>query len=95
MCLAVPGRIVSIREDDTGGLDRTGRVDFGGLSKEVSLACTPGAGVGDYVLVHVGMAIGVVDAAEATRVLGYLAEIEALDGSASAGGTTATGESPP
>ncbi len=95
MCLAVPGCIVSIREDGTGGLDRTGRVDFGGLSREVSLACTPGAGVGDYVLVHVGMAIGVVDADEARRVLGYLADIEALEAGADARGTTTGGKLPP
>jgi hydrogenase expression/formation protein HypC len=81
MCLAVPGRIVSIADGDP--LLRRGRVDFGGIFKEVSLACVPEAGVGAYVLVHVGLAISVVDEQEAERVFDYikqmgeLAELEA------------------
>ena len=51
---------------------RTGRVDFGGVVKEVSLAYVPEAGVGDYVLVHVGFAITVVDEAEAAQVFEHL-----------------------
>jgi hydrogenase expression/formation protein HypC len=76
MCLAVPGRLV----DTSGGdaLTRSGRVDFGGLIKEVSLALVPEARVGDYVLVHVGFALTRVDEAEAQRVLDALRQIDAL-----------------
>jgi hydrogenase expression/formation protein HypC len=73
MCLAVPGRILSITGD---GVIRAGRVDFGGLTKEVNLAYVPEAAPGDYVLVHVGFAIGTIDAAEAGRII---AELERLD----------------
>ena len=76
MCLAVPGRILSISGDDP--LMRVGRVDFGGVVKEVSLAYVPEASIGDYVLVHVGFAITVIDEAEAARVFEHLGEIEAL-----------------
>lgn len=73
MCLAVPGVIVSI----SGGspLERVGRVDFGGVVKEINLAFVPEAAIGDYVLVHVGVAIGTIDADEARRVFDYLREI--------------------
>jgi hydrogenase expression/formation protein HypC len=77
MCLAVPGRIVSVVEGD--GLSRTGRVDFGGIRKEVSLAFVPEALEGDYVLVHVGFAIARVDELEARKVFEYLKEIDALE----------------
>ena len=76
MCLAVPGRIESIAE--AGPLMRTARVDFGGVTREVNLACVPEAATGDYVLVHVGFALSVIDPAEAERIFGYLKEIEAL-----------------
>lgn len=59
MCLAVPGKIVSINEADP--LFRLGVVDFGGVTREVNLACVPEAGLGDYVIVHVGMALSVMD----------------------------------
>lgn len=80
MCLAVPGEIVSIAQDETAGdsLSRSGRVSFGGIIKEVSLACVPEASVGDYVLVHVGMALSVIDEQEAQKVFAYLNEIEEL-----------------
>lgn len=77
MCLAVPGRIVSVGEGE--GLERTGRVDFGGIRKEVSLAFVPEALEGDYVLVHVGVAISRVDVVEARKVFEYLKEIDALE----------------
>lgn len=67
MCLAVPGRIVSIVEAGEDLL-RTATVDFAGVRREVSLAFTPEAREGDYVLVHVGFAISVVDEAEARRI---------------------------
>jgi hydrogenase expression/formation protein HypC len=56
-------------------LTRTGRVDFGGVVKEINLAFAPEAGVGDHVLVHVGFAITVIDEAEAARVFAHLREI--------------------
>ena len=76
MCLAVPGRIETIAE--AGPLMRVARVDFGGVAREVNLACVPEARIGDYVLVHVGFALSVIDPAEAERIFGYLREIEAL-----------------
>ena len=81
MCLAVPGRIVSIDDDDT--LLRSGRVDFAGVVKQVNLAYVPEARLGDYVLVHVGFAINTIDEIEARQVfehlreMGELAELEA------------------
>ncbi len=80
MCLAVPGQIISLEDCDP--ILRTGRVDFGGIVKEVSLACVPEATVGQYVLVHVGLAIGVVDEIEARRVFEFLdrmGELSELD----------------
>lgn len=77
MCLAVPGRVLDIADDDS--LMRFARVDFGGVRKEISLAYTPEAQVGDYVLVHVGFAIAVIDEAEAQRVFEHLREIGELD----------------
>ena len=73
MCLAVPGRIVSIEGDDP--LLRSGRVDFSGAVKLINLAYVPEAKVGDYVLVHVGFAISTVDEAEARLVFQYLKEM--------------------
>lgn len=70
MCLAVPGRILSIEGDDP--LLRSGRVDFAGIQKRVNLSYVPEAAVGDFVLVHVGFAISLVDEAEAAQVLEYL-----------------------
>ena len=76
MCLAVPGKIESIAE--AGPLMRTEQVDFGGVTREVNLACVPEAARGGYVLGHGGIALSVIDPAEAERVFGYLREIEAL-----------------
>ncbi len=77
MCLAVPGRILEIAAADPNF--PVGRVSFGGVVKKVSLACVPEARVNDYVLVHVGMALSVVDEVEAATVLGYLEEMGELD----------------
>jgi hydrogenase expression/formation protein HypC len=77
MCLAVPGKILSISGDDP--LLRTGRVSFGGIVKEVSLAYVPEAAVGDYVIVHVGFAISTLDEGEAGRVFDYLRQMDELD----------------
>jgi hydrogenase expression/formation protein HypC len=76
MCLAIPGKITSISGDDP--LMRTGKVDFGGILKEVSLAYVPEATVGDYVIVHVGFALSRVDEAEAQQVFEYLREMQEL-----------------
>ena len=75
MCLAVPGKVLTVTGND---IDRAGRVSFGGIVKEVSLAYVPAARVGDYVLVHVGFAISVMDEAEATQVFKYLKQIGEL-----------------
>lgn len=77
MCLAVPGKITSISGDDP--LIRTGKVNFGGIQKDVNLAYTPEAKIGDYVLVHVGFAISTVDEDEAQRVFEYLRQMDELD----------------
>ena len=74
MCLAIPGRIESI-DRDPDPLARRGRVRFGSLDKEVNLALVPEAGLGDYVLVHVGVALQRIDAAEAARVFEALAAL--------------------
>ncbi len=77
MCLAVPGKIISIEGDDP--LLRIGKVSFGGIVKEVNLAYVPEAKVDDYVLVHVGFAINTVDAEEAQKIFQYLKEIGDLE----------------
>jgi hydrogenase expression/formation protein HypC len=77
MCLAIPGQIISINGGEACW--RTGRVNFGGVVKEVSLAYVPEAGVGDYVIVHVGFAISTLDAAEAQRVFDYLRNMEEFE----------------
>jgi hydrogenase expression/formation protein HypC len=71
MCLAIPGQLIEVKEADDP-LFRTGRVSFEGIVKEIQLACTPEARPGDYVLVHVGFAIAVVDEAEARRTLEWI-----------------------
>ncbi|HUU36446.1 MAG TPA: HypC/HybG/HupF family hydrogenase formation chaperone [Vicinamibacterales bacterium] len=73
MCLAVPGRILSIEGNDP--ILRAGRVDFAGIVKRVNLSYVPEAVVGDFVLVHVGFAISTVDEAEAAQVFSYLREM--------------------
>jgi len=77
MCLAVPGKILEITGDDP--LLRSGRVSFGGIVKQVSLACVPDANVDDYVLVHVGMALSKVDEEEAREVFSYLRQMGELE----------------
>ncbi|HQZ96854.1 MAG TPA: HypC/HybG/HupF family hydrogenase formation chaperone [Pyrinomonadaceae bacterium] len=76
MCLAVPGKLVSI--DGFDPTFRTGRVNFGGIVKEVNLAYVPEAKVGNYVLVHVGFALTIVDEEEATKVFTYLRDMDEL-----------------
>jgi hydrogenase expression/formation protein HypC len=76
MCLAVPGKIMSIEGEDL--LSRSGRVNFGGVIKQINLAYVPEAKVGDYVLVHVGFAINTIDEEEANQVFEYLREMGEL-----------------
>ena len=73
MCLAVPGKIVSITGDEP--LTRVGKVNFGGIVKEVNFAYVPNAKVGEYVIVHVGFALNTVDEAEANQVFEYLRQM--------------------
>ena len=77
MCLAIPGQIASI--EDTDPVLRSGRVDFSGIVKIVNLSCVPEAQVGDYVLVHAGMAIHTVDEDEAEQVFDYLRQMGELE----------------
>lgn len=74
MCLAVPGQIIEVSSADS--LQRTGIIDFSGVRKQVSLAYLPEAQLGDYVIVHAGFAIAVIDAAEAQASLAAFAELD-------------------
>jgi hydrogenase expression/formation protein HypC len=78
MCLAIPGKIISIskQEDETF---LQGKVSFGGIVKEVNLCMVPEANVGDYVLVHVGVAINKVDEDEARQTFEYLKQMGEID----------------
>ncbi|MGC9527978.1 MAG: HypC/HybG/HupF family hydrogenase formation chaperone [Limnospira sp.] len=73
MCLAVPGKLLSLSGEDP--LLRTGRVSFGGVVKVVNLAYVPEAEVGDYVLVHVGFALSRVDEEDALQTLADLQQM--------------------
>lgn len=77
MCLGIPGRVEEILNESP--LERSARVSFGGISKEICLVYLPDATVGDYVIVHVGFAISRVREDEAQRVFRYLEEIGELD----------------
>ncbi len=76
MCLAVPGKVLEISENDG---TRTGKVQFGGIVREACLDYVPQAAVGDYVLVHVGFAISMVDPEEAARTYQLLEEMGQLN----------------
>lgn len=73
MCLAIPGKVISISGDDP--LLRLGRVDFSGIVKAACLAYVPEAKTGDYVIVHAGFALSKVDEAEAQKVFEYLRQM--------------------
>ena len=75
MCLAIPGKILKI---EGRGFERTGKVSFGGIAREVNLAYTPEAKINDYVIVHVGFAISILDEEEANKVFEYLKEMDKL-----------------
>jgi hydrogenase expression/formation protein HypC len=76
MCLAIPGKVIEVFEDR--GL-RMGRVDFGGTVRKACLEHLPEATLGDYVLVHVGFALSLVDPEEAQRTYKFLEELEQLN----------------
>ena len=80
MCLAVPGKIQNIISEKE--LYRKAMVDFAGIQKEVNLTFVPEANVGDYVIVHVGMAISVLNEEEAQETLGYFEELAELEAEA-------------
>jgi len=71
MCLAIPGKILSIANPEEGVM-RTAKVLFGGITKETNLELVPEAKEGDYVLVHVGVALSIVDEEEAEKTLRFL-----------------------
>ena len=75
MCLAIPGKIVAFLERD--GV-RMGKIDFGGISRDACLEYIPDAALGDYVMVHVGFAISVVDKEEAERTYALLESMGVL-----------------
>lgn len=77
MCLGIPGQILSITGSDP--LTRTAKVGFSGVVKDVNLAYAPEAKTGDYVIVHVGFAISILNEAEAHRVLDTLRELGELE----------------
>ena len=73
MCLSIPGKLI----EETGeGLKRTGKIDFGGVIKEISLGCVPEAKISDYVLVHAGFGLSVIDEEEANKTLEYLKNLD-------------------
>jgi len=90
MCLGVPGKVISVERSDLGLVQ--GRVDFGGIVKQVNLSFTPEVEVGQYVVVHVGFAISTLDEDEARRALDYLRELGELDDDLRRGG--APGDAP-
>jgi hydrogenase expression/formation protein HypC len=77
MCLAVPAKVIALSSGDP--LTRTGKVDFGGVIKEINLGFAPEAELSDYMLFHVGFAISDLDEAEAQKVLDELAALDELD----------------
>jgi hydrogenase expression/formation protein HypC len=83
MCLAVPGKILNIEGDDP--LTLNGKVDFAGIVKRVNLAYVPEAKTGDYVLVHAGFAISVIDAEQAGLVFECLGKMDTNDDPAESG----------
>ncbi len=78
MCLAIPGKITSIAER-AEGIMRMGKVDIGGIIKQINLELVPEAKVDDYVLIHVGVALQIVDEEEAGKTLRFLQGTDDLD----------------
>lgn len=78
MCLGIPGKVLAITESAEGDEMRMGKVEFGGISKDICLAYLPEVEVGDYVLVHVGFAISKIDEQEANEIFSYIEQIGEL-----------------
>ena len=78
MCLAIPGKIIEI-EKDIDPAFRTGKVSFEGITRKVNLSMVPHADIGDYVLVHVGVALNTINEEEAKKTFQYLMEIGEVD----------------
>jgi len=78
MCLAIPGKILSI-EDMEDTVFQIGKVSFSGITKKINLSLVPEAKVGDHVLVHVGVAVSVIDATEAKKTMDFLQGTGELD----------------
>jgi len=76
MCLGIPGKITEIYEKDSL---KMAKIDFGGIVKEVCLAYTPEAKVGNYALIHVGFAISLMDEEEAQETLKLIREVADFD----------------
>ncbi len=74
MCLGIPAKVIEVRRDEGLGLVE-GKVDFAGVQKQVNLSFTPEVEVGNYVVIHVGFAISILDEEEALTTLDYLREI--------------------
>lgn len=79
MCLAIPGKITSINSFSQDEIFRQGKVSFGGILIEVNLSMVPDASIGDYVLVHVGVAISTIDEEEAHKTFEYLHQMGELN----------------
>ncbi|MCC7157071.1 MAG: HypC/HybG/HupF family hydrogenase formation chaperone [Bryobacterales bacterium] len=77
MCLAIPGRVESVEGPEPAFL--RGKVDFGGVKKDISLAFTPEAKAGDYVLVHVGFALSIVHEDEARKIFETLKALDEME----------------
>lgn len=76
MCLAIPGKITEIYQKESL---RMAKIDFGGIAKEICLAYTPEAEVGDYALIHVGFAISLMDEEEARETLNLIKEVSEFE----------------
>ena len=77
MCLAVPGKLLSI-DDNIDPIFRKGIVSFGGINKEVNLSMVPEVKIGDYILIHVGVALSIIDEEEAEETMKYLRKMGEL-----------------
>jgi hydrogenase expression/formation protein HypC len=78
MCLAIPGKIISF-EDQIESIFHIGKVSFGGIIKKINLSLVPEAQIGDYILVHVGVAMTIIDEEEAVRTMNFLDGTGELD----------------
>jgi hydrogenase expression/formation protein HypC len=78
MCLSVPAQLISISENSD--LQKMGKVNFGGVQKDISLIYVPDAKVGDYLTVHAGFALTIIDEEKAAEIFQALSELEQLQG---------------